>query len=211
MFALAQLTSPCINSIPKFIVAQLSSEPIQQFVETIAVQSAYVHLSYLIFVIAGLLLLSHRMNYMEMGTFKIFFSNSIGPRTLYIYILLFLIAITAALLLARTQPNLPLPPEPKILEGPEELYPKKTCGDDTSQIPPGSKVDMYPIFVDGGDRILQKIRTDFCRDAFRHNQNGMIQVASFIDKDKANDFRSLTETKFGHAEVGAARLRTPNR
>ncbi len=85
-------------------------------------------------------------------------------------------------------------------------YPKAACGYDMAQVEQGvNKVELYPIFVNYSPAVLEKVQTQYCQDAFRNNQNGLIQVASFRNRDRANEFRALMEKDFGNAQVGAAR------
>ncbi|MEM7064009.1 MAG: hypothetical protein AAF572_12705 [Cyanobacteria bacterium P01_B01_bin.77] len=85
-------------------------------------------------------------------------------------------------------------------------YPKAACGYDMAQVEQGvSTVELYPIFVNYSPAILEKVQTQYCQDAFRNNQNNLIQVASFRSQDRANEFRALLEKEFGDAQVGAAR------
>lgn len=85
-------------------------------------------------------------------------------------------------------------------------YPQEACGYDINQVEKGVNiVELYPIFVGYSPAILETIKTEYCLDAFRNNQNGLIQVASFRNRDKANEFRAFMETTFGYAQVGAVR------
>ena len=88
-------------------------------------------------------------------------------------------------------------------------YPQSACGYDMAYLETGTRIiKLYPIFVDYTPAVLEEIQTDYCQDAFRHNQNGLIQVASFRSQDKANEFRTLMETVYGNAQVGAVRQRS---
>ncbi len=212
MFDLLQQMSLFITSMPMSLVAKLGSSTLQPVIELIAAQNGYIHLSCFFLILSCFFLLYDRMARLKIGIGGVDcrFRSSNSARSIYFYIALIFMALAVAIFL-KNLPDELVQADSGNSGGNPPIYPKEKCGDDTSHVPIGNQVYMYPIFVDGGDRILQKIKTDFCRDAFRYEQNGMIQVASFIDKDSANDFRSRMETKFGHAEVGAARLRTPNR
>lgn len=148
----------------------------------------------------------------KIGPFKYNFGLGSSMRNFNVYIICFLIVTAGTFLPASLRADKAFKPVSSKNSYLQEIYPKAQCGDDTSRIARGIPVDMYPIFVDRkDDSVLKEIQTNLCRDAFRNRENGMIQVASFMSKDKANEFRSFMETKFGHAEVGAVRSRTPNK
>ncbi|NEP63476.1 MAG: hypothetical protein F6K31_42355 [Symploca sp. SIO2G7] len=107
------------------------------------------------------------------------------------------------------QPKPPVTPDsssPSETTITSTVYPRAACGYDMGQVENGVDIiELHPIFVDYSPAILEIIQTEYCRDAFRNNQNGLIQVASFRDRDKANEFQRFIKTIFGNAQVGAVR------
>ncbi|MEM7064010.1 MAG: hypothetical protein AAF572_12710 [Cyanobacteria bacterium P01_B01_bin.77] len=164
MFDLVQQISPVITPMPMFPMAKLGSLTIQPVIETIAAQNIYTRLSYFIAVLGIFFALFDRMTRIVIKAIGLDcrFSASNSPRSIYFYIALSLMALAVVIFLKSPSDLQEAPKKPEDAPPVPKEYPKEKCGDDTSGIPSGTKVYMYPIFVDGGDRILQKIRTDFC-------------------------------------------------
>jgi hypothetical protein len=83
-------------------------------------------------------------------------------------------------------------------------YPKATCGDPLPA--QGGVVTLYPVFVNYTPGNLQSITTSLCLDAFRmQRENGQfsIQVASFTDRGRAQNFARFLIDRFSNAEVGS--------
>jgi hypothetical protein len=85
---------------------------------------------------------------------------------------------------------------------------KASCGDND---PNGSSLSWYPVFVNKADQnTLNYIRQNYCGDAFikyRESANReSIQVASFLDYSKADDFAKsmIRDSQINSGEVGEA-------
>jgi hypothetical protein len=81
-------------------------------------------------------------------------------------------------------------------------YPLDACGDKD----PGSANTWYPVYVNSSEENLEIIHRNYCRDAFRKYRKEVgiesIQVASFIDRAKAESFAELIRQDFNVSEVG---------
>ena len=81
-------------------------------------------------------------------------------------------------------------------------FPLDSCGDND----PGGANTWYPVYVDDTPENLSTIRSYYCQDAIRkyrqQKQIHSIQVASFINESKAEQFASLMQEKVGSGEVG---------
>jgi hypothetical protein len=102
----------------------------------------------------------------------------------------------------------PLPsPTPK--PSPEYVFnfPLSTCGDPM----PNGVNTWYPVFVENTPENLQKIKNNYCQDAFlkKRKDSGVvwIQVASFLDSDKARYFSNIMQTNVAKSEVGPSTVR----
>jgi hypothetical protein len=102
----------------------------------------------------------------------------------------------------------PLPsPTPK--PSPEYVFnfPLSTCGDPM----PNGVNTWYPVFVENTPENLQKIKNNYCQDAFlkKRKYSGVvwIQVASFLDSDKARYFSNIMQTNVAKSEVGPSTVR----
>jgi Domain of unknown function (DUF4367) len=91
-----------------------------------------------------------------------------------------------------------------------DSFPKTSCGD---RMPTDRKTDtvkLYPVFVDYSDSNLQTIKTNYCRDALKITTKDkgkyVIQVASFTDEKRVNQFKEFLARKLGSTsvEVGEA-------
>jgi hypothetical protein len=89
-------------------------------------------------------------------------------------------------------------------------FPKASCGD---QMPTDKKTDtikLYPVFVDYSDSNLQTIKANYCGDALKkitkNKGKYVIQVASFTDEKRVNQFKEFLTRKLGSTsvEVGEA-------
>jgi serine/threonine protein kinase len=81
-------------------------------------------------------------------------------------------------------------------------FPLNSCGDKD----PGGINTWYPVNVDNTEENLISIRSNYCRDAFPkyRKQTGLytIQVASFLDRTKAEAFAELIRQEIVSSEVG---------
>ena len=81
-------------------------------------------------------------------------------------------------------------------------YPLDSCGDFDSP----SVDTWYPIFIKNDSGNLNKIKSRFCRDAFPKQREKLnrvdIQVASFRNPEKAEEFAELMRSQFGSGEIG---------
>jgi hypothetical protein len=91
-----------------------------------------------------------------------------------------------------------------------DSFPKAGCGD---RMPTDKKTDtikLYPVFVDYSDSNLQTIKANYCGDALKkiikNKGKYVIQVASFIDEKRVNQFKEFLARKLGNTsvEVGEA-------
>jgi hypothetical protein len=101
------------------------------------------------------------------------------------------------------------PPQP-INPFKNAVYPQSSCGDILPTDPNAYPLSFYPVFLQKSDRNLQKVTTQFCRDAypmFRESKNqDAIQVASFSTRERAEFFREFLQENVGFAEVGEATI-----
>ena len=95
--------------------------------------------------------------------------------------------------------------EEKIEEKKDELLdsisnklPLDSCGTLDSDV--GSK-ELYPIFVEYTEATLEKVRKDFCRDAFKSSERD-IQVASLKSESSALRLQKILKRQFGNARIG---------
>ena len=91
-----------------------------------------------------------------------------------------------------------------------DSFPKAGCGD---KMPTDKKTDtvkLYPVFVDYSDSNLQTIKANYCGDALKittkDKDKYIIQVASFTDEKRVNQFKEFLARKLGSTsvEVGEA-------
>lgn len=91
-----------------------------------------------------------------------------------------------------------------------DSFPKAGCGD---RMPTDKKTDtikLYPVFVDYSDSNLQTIKANYCGDALKITTKDkgkyVIQVASFTDEKRVNQFKEFLARKLGNTsvEVGEA-------
>jgi hypothetical protein len=86
-------------------------------------------------------------------------------------------------------------------------FPLPSCGDSD----PGGTNSWYPVFIENSQANLFLVRRDYCRDAFPkyRKEKGItsIQVASFLDPQKAEQFAQIMRDKIDNAEVGQPTIR----
>ncbi|MEB3119655.1 MAG: hypothetical protein VKL41_00345 [Snowella sp.] len=86
-------------------------------------------------------------------------------------------------------------------------FPLSSCGD----LDPGGKNAWYPVFITNSQANLFLVRRDYCQDAFPkyRKEKGItsIQVASFLDPQKAEQFAQIMRDRIDNAEVGQPTIR----
>jgi hypothetical protein len=86
-------------------------------------------------------------------------------------------------------------------------FPLSSCGDPD----PGGTNSWYPVFITNSQANLFLVRRDYCRDAFPkyRKEKGItsIQVASFLDPQKAEQFAQIMRDRIDNAEVGQPTIR----
>lgn len=89
-------------------------------------------------------------------------------------------------------------------------FPLDSCGDKLPNDLTDSPVSFYPVFVQYTEKNLNKIQSNFCRDAYiafrEKNNRDEIQVGSFIGIERARQFKELLSQTFADVEVGNATL-----
>jgi hypothetical protein len=90
-----------------------------------------------------------------------------------------------------------LPPPPVDYRFP---FPMDACGDQ----PDATVEAWYPVYVDFSQQLLTHIKSNYCRDAIQTVVNGrkLIQVASFADRYKAQEFADILRARVGSGKVG---------
>lgn len=94
-----------------------------------------------------------------------------------------------------------------VLDNPFSMdsFPMVSCGDIKPQEISYYPLYMYPILIHNERDNLSRVRDEFCGDAYLTKRHpGMIQVASFHDREKGHHFSILMEKAFGYAETGPA-------
>jgi hypothetical protein len=85
-------------------------------------------------------------------------------------------------------------------------FPQGSCGDDKPNDPNLTSVDFYPINIPYSDETLEIVTQNFCRDAYqktdRSTGDKIIQVASFTEKSKAQEFVDFIGETMTGAYVG---------
>ena len=98
-------------------------------------------------------------------------------------------------------------------------FPQASCGDSLPTDKNAYPINFYPVYIKANDSNLQKVKSQFCRDAYtkKRKDTGQkaIQVGSFISEEKAKDFKDFMLQKFGSGEIGQPtvrqyRARSPN-
>ena len=86
-------------------------------------------------------------------------------------------------------------------------FPTASCGDRD----PGGANTWYPVFIKDTEHNFNQVRDRFCRDAIRKyredRQSTSIQVASFTNKAKAEEFALILKINLGTGEVGQPKVR----
>lgn len=86
-------------------------------------------------------------------------------------------------------------------------FPTASCGDRD----PGGTNTWYPVFINDTEHNFNQVRDRFCRDAIRKyredRQSTSIQVASFTNKAKAEEFASILKINLGTGEIGQSKVR----
>ncbi|WP_427162379.1 hypothetical protein ACQFX9_12950 [Aliinostoc sp. HNIBRCY26] len=89
---------------------------------------------------------------------------------------------------------------------PESSFPRASCGDVPPTDPSAYPLDFHPVSIDFSESNLTEVKNNFCRDAYaltkQPSGRKVIQVASFDNPKKAEEFRTLMESKFGSGEIG---------
>lgn len=84
-------------------------------------------------------------------------------------------------------------------------FPLSICGDQTS----GGTNIWYPVYIDYNASDFQRISKKFCCDAYYNQSFGLIQVASFYSRSRADDLvRELKSNNFKSATVGEGQVVT---
>jgi len=85
-------------------------------------------------------------------------------------------------------------------------FPKDSCGDSLPEDPDAYPVEFYPVFIDYSESNLESVQSQFCRDSLKIYRKSLdedyIQVASFVGKERANQFKALIQSKFPNVEIG---------
>jgi hypothetical protein len=85
-------------------------------------------------------------------------------------------------------------------------FPLDSCGDSLPTNPQEFPVSFYPVYVSMTDENLNEMTRSFCRDAYAMTRKDVekkaIQVASFTNLDRAEDFKSYLAQFFSGVEVG---------
>jgi hypothetical protein len=101
---------------------------------------------------------------------------------------------------ATTQPE----PRPSIhTQFDNDTFPKPVCGDPEPS-PDDYPITLYPVYVNHSERNFQVIKEQYCLDALEREGQGKIQVASFSNQEKAEEFSEFLLGKFERAWVGEA-------
>lgn len=81
-------------------------------------------------------------------------------------------------------------------------FPLASCGDKDL----GGSNTWYPVFIKNSEQNFISVRRNFCQDSIRKyrqdRQRTSIQVASFTNKSKAEEFAKLMQNKLGSGEIG---------
>lgn len=78
-------------------------------------------------------------------------------------------------------------------------------------------VDFYPVYIEYTEQNLKIAKDEFCEGAYKRPNRKLstshqaIQVASFTDREAAEELQDLLKEKFGHVEIGEpTRYMSPN-
>ncbi|MEB3882267.1 hypothetical protein [Lyngbya sp. CCY1209] len=103
--------------------------------------------------------------------------------------------------------------KPSVNPFSEVRFPMASCGNPLPKSDKDYPINFYPVFIDHSEANLEKIKSEFCRDSFpkrRESDQLFIQVSSFTDRAKAQDFADFLAETFGSAEVGQATVVATN-
>jgi hypothetical protein len=85
-------------------------------------------------------------------------------------------------------------------------FPRESCGDTLPEDPGMYPLDFYPVYVAYGNQALSIIQDNFCKDAYQMKRESTnersIQVASFVGRERAEDFQEFLIEQVGNAEIG---------
>ncbi|UZQ53073.1 serine protease [Trichothermofontia sichuanensis B231] len=96
--------------------------------------------------------------------------------------------------------SVPIPnPVPASIAG----FPKASCGDPNS----GGSNTWYSVLINDTEANFRRVQAEYCRDAIRKD-NG-IQVASFLNVEKAREFASFMQNAVGSGRVGSPYVPSP--
>ncbi len=88
-------------------------------------------------------------------------------------------------------------------------FPQSACGDPAPTDPSDYPVTFYPVYADYSPENVAIIQARYCRDAYamQRQETGQqtVQVASFIDRDRATAFAAFLAQNVGSGEVGSPR------
>ena len=107
-----------------------------------------------------------------------------------------------------SQPSEQKGTDPKSVSKTTPLLEKaeKVCGDRPPTDPKSYPVSFYPVSVEYSDRNLELVRKHFCEDASKLPSKSLgkdvLQVASFISREKAESFREKLSQHFSQSRVG---------
>ena len=114
-----------------------------------------------------------------------------------------------------SQPEVKQLPETKVTKQinpfDKTSFPQEVCGDKLPHISKTNTVKVYRIFIEYNESNLQTIKANYCQDAYLRKDKGKqaIQVATFVNKERANQFKEFLENKLGNVslEVGEPTVR----
>lgn len=91
-------------------------------------------------------------------------------------------------------------------------FPQSNCGDS----PPTDSVQtqFYPVFIEYSQNNLQRVKLNFCADAYKTTRKDTgevaIQVASFTNRSRAELFSDFIKSKLGSGDVGQPTISSAN-
>ena len=88
----------------------------------------------------------------------------------------------------------------------QEEFPKDTCGDGKPSYSNITSIQFYPVNIPYSPENLELVRSNFCQDAYQKRDKStgekLIQMSSFTDQGKAQEFVQFINTKISGASVG---------
>ncbi|GEM_PF-3083837 len=112
-----------------------------------------------------------------------------------------------------TQKSEAVTEKPSVNPFSEVRFPMASCGNPPPKSDKDYPINFYPVFIDHSEANLEKVKSEFCQDSFpkrRENDKLFIQVSSFTDSAKAQDFADFLAETFSSAEVGQATVVATN-